>query len=61
METVTVEALTVVLLSLPLRWQQNCFDLTRILSLVCRREKAEASIAAFMWLPHVLPPPSCES
>ena len=35
-------ALTVMLLSLPLRCQQNCVDLTGTLSLVCSREKAEA-------------------
>ena len=40
METITVEALTVVLLSLPLRWQQNCLELTGLLSLVCRRKKS---------------------
>ena len=35
-------ALTVMLLSLPLRCQQNYVDLTGTLSLVCSREKAEA-------------------
>ena len=43
-------ALTVMLLSLPLRCQQNCVDLTGTLSLVCSREKAATLIASLMWL-----------
>ena len=44
-------ALTVMLLSLPLRCQQNCVDMTGIPSLVCSREKAATLIASLMWLP----------
>ena len=43
-------ALTVMLLSLPLRCQQNCVDLTGTLTLVCSREKAVTLIASLMWL-----------
>ena len=42
--------LTVMLLSLPLRCQPICVDLTETCSLVSRREKAEAFIAALMCL-----------
>ena len=41
-------ALTVMLLSLPLSCQHNCVDLTRTLSLVCSREKAETLSASLM-------------
>ena len=44
-------ALTVMLLSLPLRCQQNCVDLTGTLSLACSRGKQETWIASLMWLP----------
>ena len=44
-------ALTVMLLSLPLRCQQNCVDLTGTFSLVLCRQKAEALIASLKWLP----------
>ena len=41
-------ALTVMLLSLPLSCQHNCVNLTRTLSLVCSREKAETLIPSLM-------------
>ena len=44
-------ALTVMLLSLPLRCQQNCVDLTGTFSLVLCRQKVEALIASLKWLP----------
>ena len=48
-------ALTVVLLSLPLRCQQNCVDITGTLSLVCSREKYR-SVDCFI---DVVAVPSC--